>query len=60
MKNLFILLLISKIILCASACEEGVNNCTSCNPITKLCVRCDKDVLIPDQNGGCTNSKNVY
>ena len=38
-------------------CEEGLNHCTSCNPITKLCVKCDKDVFIPDENGGCQNSK---
>ena len=57
MKKVFIFLIILEIFLCDPSCEEGVNNCTSCNPITKLCIKCDKDVLIPDENGGCTNSK---
>ena len=55
MKKIFIFLIILEIFLCDPAWEEGVNN-TSCNPITKLCIKCDKDVLIPDENGGYTNS----
>ena len=57
MKKLIIFLIVLEILLCAPNCEEGVNNCKSCNPITKLCVKCDKDVFIPDENGGCTNSE---
>ena len=38
-------------------CEEGKNNCLKCNPITKLCFKCNIDIYIPDKNGGCENSK---
>ena len=53
----FFLLFISKIFLFKSLCEEGVNNCSKCNPLTKLCIECIKTVYIPDDKGGCENSK---
>ena len=57
MLKCFLFLIISGIILNAPICEEGLNNCLSCNPLTKLCVKCDLDVFIPDENGGCINSQ---
>ena len=57
MLKYFVLLIISNVALISPICEEGVNHCTSCNPITKLCVKCDKDVFSPDEKGGCSNSK---
>ena len=53
----FLFLIGLEIFICAPFCQEGLRNCTSCNPITKLCVKCDKDVLVPDEEGGCKNSK---
>ena len=53
----FIFLLISKITLSKLNCIEGKNKCLKCNPITKLCIKCEKDVYVPDNNGGCENSK---
>ena len=54
---IIILILIQKIILLPS-CEEGKNNCLKCNYINKLCVKCNnKDLLSPDENGGCVGSK---
>ena len=38
-------------------CKEGLNNCSKCNPITKLCIKCEKDIYTPDKDGGCENSK---
>ena len=38
-------------------CQEGLSNCLSCNPITNLCVKCDKDIYEPDDKGGCKLSK---
>ena len=38
-------------------CEEGKNNCLQCNPITNICYKCDKNIYIPDDKGGCENSK---
>ena len=42
-------------------CIELRNNCKMCNPITNLCMECNKDIYTPDQNGGCEYYKNcVY
>ena len=38
-------------------CKEGLNHCLICNPITKLCVKCEKNIYTPDKEGGCENSK---
>ena len=38
-------------------CQEGFSNCLSCNPITNLCAKCDKDIYEPDDKGGCKLSK---
>ena len=51
-------LIISKITIFKSLCQEGINNCLECNPITKLCNKCViKNIYIPDDKGGCQNSK---
>ena len=50
-------LIILNTLSCSPSCEEGLNHCSNCNPITKLCIKCDLDVFIPDENGGCSNSK---
>ena len=42
------------IIISEPICEEGVNNCVKCNYLTKLCTKCEKDIYIPDEVGGCT------
>ena len=38
-------------------CEENAKFCSVCNPITKLCEKCEKDIYIPDQYGGCEGRK---
>ena len=38
-------------------CQVGLNFCKYCNPITKLCEKCENNVLIPDNNGGCIGQK---
>ena len=48
-----IIYLIINIQLCFSLCEVDKNFCTKCNPVTKLCEKCEKNALIPDNNGGC-------
>ena len=53
----FILLFISIIFLINLKCIEGENKCLKCNPITKLCIKCEKEIYAPDENGGCQNSK---
>ena len=54
-KNFFIILiyLLINIQLYLSLCQEDKNFCTKCNPVTKLCEKCEKNILIPDNNGGC-------
>ena len=39
------------------SCIIGVNHCLRCNPLTNLCIQCDKNIYIPDRNGGCDYSR---
>ena len=54
----FFILIISKLVNLEPSCIEGNNNCIKCHPITNLCAKCDKDIYIPDEDGGCQNYKN--
>ena len=38
-------------------CIEGDNFCSKCNPVTKLCYKCQEDIYTPDEKGGCRYSK---
>ena len=53
----FIILTYIQIYISPPVCEENKNFCKKCNPVTKLCERCENDVLIPDNNGGCMGKK---
>ena len=53
----FIFLFISKLSISKFTCIEGENKCLKCNPVTKLCVKCEKEIYSPDANGGCENSR---
>ena len=55
--NYYIFLIIFKIYLSSPLCVAGSNNCLRCNPITNLCIKCDKNIYKPDNNGGCENAK---
>jgi len=57
MMNNFIYLFIFKLIFSSLICKEGSNYCSRCNPITKLCVKCQYDIFIPDNDGGCGNAQ---
>ena len=52
-----ILFILFRIFFSEPNCKQGFNNCSKCNPITKLCVKCEKDIYAPDTDGGCENSK---
>ena len=52
-----ILLKLILIILSFPKCIEGENNCAKCNPITKLCVKCDKDIYKLNISNICEPSK---
>ena len=55
-----IFFILFKIIFSEPNCKQGLNKCLKCNPITKLCLKCEKDIYTPDKDGGCENSKNVF
>ena len=38
-------------------CKKSVNFCKKCNPLTNLCIKCQYDILIPDNNGGCIGNE---
>ena len=40
-------------IIYCTPCKEGTNFCFRCNPISKLCEKCQNNILVPDKNGGC-------
>ena len=52
-----ITIIIFSIVHSEPSCKEGEYYCSRCNPITKLCVKCELDVYSPDLNGGCQNSR---
>ena len=53
---IFILFIIYPIFSFPS-CQVGINNCSKCDPITQLCLRCDKNIYFPNENGGCSPSR---
>ena len=53
--HLFLIFL--NIILSIPACQEGLNFCERCHPVTKLCVKCERNIYTPDDKGGCKNAK---
>ena len=55
-KLIFFIILLLRISLSFSSCVVDENHCTKCNPITKLCIKCDKDIYTPDKKGGCEYS----
>ena len=50
----FAIFLLSLLIsLSSQNCQIQTNNCVKCNPLSNLCVVCDKIAYKPDQKGGC-------
>ena len=50
---IYYIIILLKVSLSISTCKEGENNCILCHPITKVCLKCDKDIYTPDEKGGC-------
>ena len=48
-----IFLIVLKRLLFSSSCKPGFNHCLICNYLTNLCSKCENEVYVPDQNGGC-------
>ena len=58
LKILKIILFIFPIVISAPTCSSDKNFCDHCNILTNLCVKCQyPDILVPDENGGCTGAK---
>ena len=55
--SIFLLLLFTKILFTIQICEPGKNFCKKCDYRTKLCSKCDRDILVPDDKGGCEGAK---
>ena len=54
----FITFQLITIIYSIPSCNDGSNLCKFCNILTNLCAKCEiSDILIPDENGGCTGAK---
>ena len=54
----FILFHIIKQFISSPFCKQDTNFCNHCNILTNLCAKCvNSEVLIPDENGGCTGIK---
>ena len=61
--NIYYLIITSIIILIKNVnsvpeCIKGQNFCAECNASTQLCQKCLNISYFPDQNGGCSLSKN--
>ena len=57
MSKIILFLFFLKIFFSIQYCEEGKNNCIKCDYRTKLCSICDRNILIPDENGGCEGAR---
>ena len=55
-KYLF-LILNFHLLLSSPSCIERVNHCGRCNSVTKLCIKCEKSIYVPDDLGGCKNAE---
>ena len=58
--NLIILFYIN-LVYSLPSCKEGKDFCFLCNPVTKLCEKCEKSkIFIPNEKGGCEGSKKFF
>ena len=55
MLNLIIFLIY--ITVSIQTCEKDKNFCILCELATDLCKKCESDLFIPDENGGCKGAK---
>ena len=51
--NFLILITINNYYFSLPLCSSGENYCSKCNPIAKLCSKCEKDIYTPNNYGGC-------
>ncbi len=47
----FILLIALKVL--SPKCVENENFCVRCHPLTNLCLKCQNEILVPNEEGGC-------
>ena len=52
-----ILIIVQLSISFSASCKEGSKNCARCNQVTKLCIKCDKNIYLLNKNGECEPSK---
>ena len=49
----FMLFLFISISISSPSCQQGFNHCTICHNITNLCLKCQNDIFVPNNQGGC-------
>ena len=55
--NILLLFIIIRNLFASPICKNNEKFCNKCNPLTNLCVKCEIDILTPDENGGCIGKK---
>ena len=53
----YLIILFKFSIFLSQKCTNYQNYCDKCNPITNLCMKCQSELFIPDENGGCKGAK---
>ena len=56
-KLIFIIISFTTFIFSSQTCQVNKNDCLKCNPRTNLCAQCSKNILQPDEKGGCEISQ---
>ena len=54
------LILIFSIKAISPICVENEEFCLKCHPLTNLCIKCNNEVLMPNDKGGCDGIKNCF
>ena len=55
--NICLFILIIKQVIFLPLSEEGDDYCVKSNYLTKLCIKCEKDIFTPNLKGGCEGAK---
>ena len=56
---IFIYIFLFQNIISVPYCFENKKGYIKCNPINNLCVKCQYDILIPDNDSGCIGQEKI-
>ena len=57
MLNLFVYIISLQLLFAYPICKEGEEFCFQCNFQKTQCIKCEKDLYIPNDKGGCSYIK---